>query len=66
MTGRLWAGGMDISLSLLRADRCVDVFMAVGVLGLNVGTIFRSYLCGGALYSLPFRGLGHGRVYGGK
>ena len=40
MTGRLWAGGMDISLPLLRADRRVDVFMTfVGVLGLNVGAI---------------------------
>ena len=40
--------------------------MAVDVLGLNVGTIFRSHLCGGARYSLSFSGVGHGRVYGSK
>ena len=56
----------NISLPLLGAGRLVDVFMAVVLLGLNVGTIFRSRLCGGACYSLPFRGVGHGRVYGSK
>ena len=67
MTVRVCAGVWNnISLPLLGAGRRVDVFMAVDVLGLNVGTIFRSHLCGGARYSLPFSGVGHGRVYGGK
>lgn len=67
MTVRVCAGVWNnISLPLLGAGRRVDVFMAVDVLGLNVGTIFRSHLCGGTLYSLPFSGVGHGRVYGSK
>ena len=46
MTVRVCAGVWNnISLPLLRSGRRVDVFMAVVVLGLNVGTIFRSHLC---------------------
>lgn len=67
MTVRVCAGVWNnISLPLLGAGRRVDVFMAVDVLGLNVGTIFRSHLCGGTRYSLPFSRVGHGRVYGSK
>lgn len=66
MTLRVCAGVWNnISLPLLGAGRRVDVFMAVDVLGL-IYTIFRSHLCGGARYSLPFSGVGHGRVYGSK
>lgn len=63
MTVRVFAGVWNnISLPLLGAGRRVDVFMAVVVLGLNVGTIFRTHLFGGARYCLPFRGVGRGRV----
>ena len=46
MTVRVCAGVWNnISLPLLGSGRRVDVFMAVVVLGLNVGTVFRSHLC---------------------